>query len=416
MGGMTLELRTARIEDADRLGEEWARAYPGPPGSSGTAASRAASLRADPAAIERVTIAERNGLLVGIVKTIPFTAWIGGVATRVGGMASVAVAPEARHGGVATALVRRHVENLRAVRATWSLLYPFSARFYARHEWAPAARRLRWQVPPIALPLGAERQRVRRVSLDEPADRAAIQAAYEEHCIRTNGSLSRSAAELAALHHGRFAVGVDGAGGRLTGYLFYSIHAPMERPQTLVVVEWLAEDGASERALLGFLSSQRDQIQTVTIDTAEDYPLDAVLDSGVPDVLGRDVPPEHHPLATVYSGMMARIIDLGGALRERGYPGTSRGVVAIAVTRDALCADNVTTLTVTVADGRADVVPGRRDGAPLVTGPIGALSAVLIGGLRLDAAHRFGLVTVDGDLATAASVLGLPPPAPLVSF
>jgi predicted acetyltransferase len=331
-------------------------------------------------------------------------------------MASVAVAPEARHGGVATALVRRHVETLRAARATWSLLYPFSTRFYARHEWAPAARRLRWQVPPTALPLGAERQRVRRVSLEVPADRAAIQAAYEQHCIRTNGSLSRSAEQLAALHRGQFAVAVDGAGGGLAGYLFYSIHAPMERPQTLVVAEWLAEDGASERALLGFLSSQRDQIQIVTIDTAEDYPLDAVLDFGVPDVLGRDVPPEHHPLATVYAGMMARIIDLGGALRERGYPGTSRGAVAIAVTRDALVPDNVATLTVAVADGRGDVAPGRRDGAPLITGPIGALSAVLIGSLQLDAAHRLGLVTVDGDLPAAASVLRLPPPAPLVSF
>jgi hypothetical protein len=114
--------------------------------------------------------------------------------------------------------------------------------------------------------------------------------------------------------------------------------------------------------------------------------------------------------------MMARIIDLAGALRERGYTGSSRGAVAITVTRDALVPDNVTTLTVAVADGRGHVVPGRSDGAPLVTGPIGALSAVIIGGLRLDAAQRLGLVTVDGDVAAAGAVLGLPSPAPLVSF
>jgi predicted acetyltransferase len=209
---------------------------------------------------------------------------------------------------------------------------------------------------------------------------------------------------------------IDGAGDRLTGYLVYSIHAPMERPQSLAVAEWVAEDGASERALFGFLSSQRDQIQSLTIDTPEDYPLDAVLDSGVPDVLGRDVPPEHHPLATVYSGMMARIIDLGGALRERGYPGASRGAVSITITRDALVPENVTTLTVAVAEGRGHVVPGRSDGTPHVTGPIGALSAVIIGGLRLDAAQRLGLVTVEGDVAAAGGLLGLPSPAPLVSF
>jgi predicted acetyltransferase len=410
---MTLSFRRARVEDADRLGEEWARAYPAP---GATAATRAAGYRAPGAAIESVTLAEQHGVLVGIIRTIPFTAWIGGVATQVGGMAGVAVAPEARQTGVAGELVRRHVEDLRGARASWSLLYPFSTRFYARHEWAPAARRLRWQVPPNELPRGADGARVRRVSLEQPADRAAIQAAYEQHCIRTNGSLSRSAAQLASTHQARFAVAVDAAGGRLSGYLFYSLDAPMERPQNLVVAEWIAEDGASERALLGFLSSQRDQIQLVTIDTPEGYPLDALLESGVPAVLGRNVPPEHHPLATVYAGMMARIIDLAGALRERGYPGASRGAVAITVTRDALVPDNVTTLTVAVADGRGRVVPGRSDGAPLVTGPIGALSAVIIGSLRLDAAQRLGLVTVEGDVAAAAQLLGLPPPAPLVSF
>jgi predicted acetyltransferase len=411
---MTISFRTARIDDADQLAEEWVRAYPNP---GVTVATRAASFRAgDAAAIESVTVAERDGVLVGIIRTIPFTAWIGGVATKVGGMASVAVVPEARQTGVAGALVRRHVEELRASRATWSLLYPFSTRFYARHEWAPAARRRRWQVPPAALPRGPERERVRRVSLEQPTDRAAIQAVYEQHCIRTNGSLSRSAAQLAATHQGRFAVAVDGGGGRLSGYLLYSIHAPMERPQNLLVAEWLAEDGADERALLGFLSSQRDQIQLVTIDTPEDYPLDALLDSGVPDVLGRDVPPEHHPLATIYAGMMARIIDLAGALRERGYPGVSRGAVAITVTRDTLVPDNITTLTIVVTDGRGHVVPGRIDGAPLVTGPIGAVSAVVLGSLRLDAAQRLGLVTIDGDVAVASGLLGLPPPAPLVSF
>jgi len=408
-----ITFRAATLADAERLAEQSILAYPS---TGATVARRAERLRAGQVApIETMTIAERDGTLVGAARTIAYRGFIGGVATPIGGLASVAVAPEARRTGVAAALVRRHVADLRAVRTPWSFLYPFAPRFYARHGWAAAARRLRWRVRPGALPLFPDRDRIRRIDLAEAPDRALVQDVYERMAPRTNGSLSRSADQLGWRHEGKHAVGVSAEDG-LSGYLIYGMRAPTPRPQTLVVEEWLAEDGAAERALIGFLAAQRDQVEEVMIDTPEDHPLGAVLENDMPAVEDDGLPEEHHPLATLASGLMARVVDLGGALDQRGYPGVRAGAVAVTVTEDPIVAENVATMTAVVEGGVAHAEPGAAAGAPVVAGPIGPISAILCGALRVGAAARLGLVSVGGDAARAEAILALPPLNPLIAF
>lgn len=408
---MSLVFRAATLDDCDRLGAQSLRAYPYPPSTPAQRAERYRNARISP--IETVTIAERDGLMVGSMRRIPFTGWLGGVAAPVGGLASVAVAPEARQTGVAAALIRRHVEELLERRMPWSFLYPFSPVFYAKHGWAPAARQLRWRLRPQALP--RSRVPVRRVSLDDAADRAAVQACYERHCARTSGSLSRSADQLGWQHEGRFVVGVPAPSG-LAGYLVYDFHSPSPRPQRLVVQEWIADDGAAERALLGFLAAQRDQADELTLDTSPDYPLSSLLENGIPPVENQELPDEHHALAALASGLMARAVDLAGAARGRGYPGVANGIVALRVEHDALVPANVGTVTVVVEGGGVEVAAGHAAGAPLVSGSIAPVSAVLVGALRVEQAARLGLVTVEGDVAAATHVLALPPPVPLITF
>jgi predicted acetyltransferase len=410
---VSLAFRPATLDDCERLGAQSLRAFPYPAATLAQRVDRYRQERISP--IETVTIAERNGAMVGAMRRIPFTGWLGGVAVPVGGLAGVAVAPEARQTGVAAMLIRRHLEELAERRMPWSFLYPFSPKFYAKQGWAPAARQLRWRVRPEALPRARDRVALRRLALDDAADRAAAQACYERHCARTSGSLSRTAEQLGWQHEGRFVVGVPGPQG-LAGYLVYEIRAASARPQLLVVHEWIADDGGAERALLGFLATQRDQADEVTIDTSPDYPLSSLLDNGIPPLESDQLPDEHHALATLASGLMARAVDLAGAARGRGYPGVANGVVALRVEHDGLVAANVGTVTVVVEGGAVDVAAGHAAGAPLVSGPIGPVSAVLVGGLRVEQAARLGLVSVEGDAAAASSVLALPPPAPIITF
>lgn len=407
--------RTATPDDAPRLAANSVFAYPDE--ANGIAARTEAYRSGQLFPLETVTVAERAGEMVGQSRTIPYRGWLGGVETRVGGLAGVAVSPEARRTGVAGGLVRHHVAELRASATPWAMLYPFAPKFYAAFGWAPAARRLRWRLSPHALPLCPERRLVRRLDLGT-SDLGAVQSVYDRHCLRQSGSLSRPARLLqAAWERSRDQRGWIGVRSRdgLSGYLTYALEAPTPRPQTLAVREWVALDTEAERALLGFLAAQADQVDTVTLDTPVDHPLAGLLDGGLPAREDDSMPPEHHPLATLYSGLMARVIDLAGALAGRGYGGRS-GSVAVEITADELVPENRAVFTVTVDNGAPRVQPGRLGGAPIVRGPVGAVSAVLCGGIRLNDALAHRLLEVEGAATPAHDLLALPVPYPLVVF
>jgi len=410
---MPLTCRPAVPADAATLAAQSGRAYWG----RSTLAELEERYRAEvPYPLETMTIFERDGVPVGQARTIPFRGFIGGVECPVGGLASVAVAPEARRTGVATAIVRDHLARLRAAPTPWAMLYGYSHRFYARFGWATVATRIRWRYRPAAFPLFPERNAIVRLSLADDDDLAAVQKVYEEFCVRQNGSIWRSSGHLRQWRSGDrdFIVGVRDGGG-LSGYLCYRYLNPDPRPSLMLVAEWIALDGRAERALLGFVGAQAEQADLVLIDTPADHPLPLWLVSDTPLAENEEMPAEHHPAGTAFLGVMARIVDLGAALLARGYPGVSALRVAFSA-QDPEVPGNEAPQTLVIEDGRAQVVAGRAGGAPLVSGPIGAVTQVLIGAVRLDAAQRLGLVSVAGDATGLDGALALARPYPLVMF
>jgi predicted acetyltransferase len=372
-------------------------------------------------------IAERDGSRVGQFAALPFRFFLGGVAARAVGLASVVVAPEARRTGVARAMVRRHLADLRAQGAAWSVLYPFAARFYARLGWGTIAHRVRWRFAPSELPLFDERVRVERLSLDGAEAREELAACYARHCARTNGSLSRGAEQLEARWRADRALCAavrPPGGGPLEGYLLAQLHAPAPRPQTLVVPELVAESGRAERALYGFLAAQAEQVDAIELDLPPGAPsaaLAALLQRGAPRSEPAEAPEEHQRAGELWTGAMARLVDLSGALAARGWPARTSARVAFAA-HDELVPDLAHPVTLFVEDGAAHVEPGHAPGAPLVRGPVGALSQLLAGAVTLGDAARLGLLTVEADgeraagLAALDSLIALPPPYPLVTF
>jgi predicted acetyltransferase len=406
--------RPAVDADFPRLGQLSLRAYPS--GDNGAAA------RADRYRLlatldgSRAFVVERDGRHVAQYRNLPLTAWVGGFAARAGGLAGVAVAPEARRTGIGRAILAHHLERLDEDGAAWSFLYPFAADFYAQSGWAPAARRVRYRFAPAALPLYDERALVGALALDEPGMLAAVHDAYQRHCASTNGSLSWSRAQLAYhfADEGTFAVGVRDGDGSLSGYLFAAVRAPTNRPETLVVPHLVALDGRAERALLGFLSAQRDQADAVELDAPPGSPLASLLERPRPDREGDEMPEGHHPIATVYAGAMARIVDLSRALASRGYPSSARARFAFAAS-DPARPRNEAPVTLTVEDGRARVEPGAA--APIVRAPIGVLSRVLLGAMRLADAARLTPLSVDEKFVPELdALLHLAPPYPVPAF
>ena len=430
-GDPQLRFRAASADDALAMAELSLRAYPR---NGDSAASRAQaygqSVWFSP---PDYTLALRTGVPghVGQFLTLPFGASFGGVRASAGGLASVATAPEARRTGVASAMVARHLDQLAEHDVAWALLYPYSPRFYATQGWAPMARLLRWHLTPTELPLCPERARVRTLSPSDASDLGRIQRAYERHCGRENGSLSRTPRQLAARLKTSHVVGVQGdhVTDELSGYMIYELRSPTPHPLTMVVHELVAEDAAATRALAGFLAAQDAQVEQLELDLPEHHALPALMNRGLPPLEDPvHMPNEHHLVARLFTGAMVRVVHLARALEGRGYPGLAAltpglpaapasGRISV-VASDALLPHNQQPITLSVDAGSARISPGHSPGVPLLSGPIATLSAVLAGALRLATAVHLGQLTLEAGarLHELDALLALPPPAPLITF
>src|SRR6185295_4980883 len=122
--------------------------------------------------LETCVVAERGGEIVAHAFLFPFEAFFGGRAVKTGGIASVAVAPEARGQGVGAALLGRlhRASDVRGDALT--LLYAFKTGFYARLGYAQGASRKRLEIDPRSIPW----QGTVRAARGE--DRDAIERAY----------------------------------------------------------------------------------------------------------------------------------------------------------------------------------------------------------------------------------------------
>src|SRR5262245_50331513 len=124
-----MRFRKAKEEDLDRLVDIHLAAYPDPR----SVAARQRNFTHNPfGGLEHLIVAEAAGSIVGHAFLFPFRAWFGGRLVKMGGVASVGVAPEARGRGVATALMTQlHVLSDRRGDAL-TMLYAFRHGFYAR--------------------------------------------------------------------------------------------------------------------------------------------------------------------------------------------------------------------------------------------------------------------------------------------
>lgn len=328
-GRPPVRLRRAEEADIPTLARLWSDAFPG----SASAEERERDLTAGDGpwgGLETCRVAEADGELVGALRSYALRMSLWGEELPVQGLAAVAVAPEARRSGVGTVICRMALEEARERGDLLSVLFPFRVGFYARLGYALVGELHRYRFAPEALPLFEERKRVRRLGPEEVWDR--VPRCYDALRKGSNGLIRRSEG-LWTQALGREGVQVHGVeaivgdsdpdAGFLTGYLVGSGRpARKGRGPTFHVRESGALDLGSYRALLGWLSAQRDQWREVVYDALPGEQLHRTLDD--PRLTGggraRGL---WFPSATVLRGPMARIVDREALLDIMGLSGAA---------------------------------------------------------------------------------------------
>ncbi|HEU4408466.1 MAG TPA: GNAT family N-acetyltransferase [Polyangiaceae bacterium] len=258
---------------------------------------------------------------VGLAAGLRLRASLAGEDVPVRGLAAVAVAPERRRAGVATALVRAMLRAGHERGEPLSLLFAYRLPFYRALGYGLVEARDQLRAPPGHLLASPLRANVARFEARKHGK--ALRAIYERARAGTTGQLKRDE------HWWRrrvFARALEGAvylkpgGGEPAGYALYEVDDRAPGGPQCRVLELRAASGEAVRGLLGFFASLGDQYALVSLAVARDEALALVDEHG----LG-DAPPawaQYDPFAVTKAGAMGRVVHLARAFAA--HPGARR--------------------------------------------------------------------------------------------
>lgn len=390
-----MELRTAERADTRPLAELWTHAFPG----RRTVADRVRQLETGIpyGGLESAWVLADGHRIAGAFRVYRMTQYLAGAEFPMMGLAAVAVAPGYRRRGLGKRLVRDALRIARERGDVISVLYPFRPDFYHSLGWGLTGELHRYRFRPESL---ADYDAGPAVHFAERDDRGAIARCYARVARRSNGLIRRDerawAFHLDALGAHAF---VYRDGDDVRGYLLAVYgRAGSRAARTLFVRELVAEDDVAYRALLGWITEQRDQWRLVRYDARPDERFDLRL---------RDPRPPGHgtgrtlwdPTARILRGPMLRILDVERALAARTEWGPEPGfglTLSIQV-EDRELPENRGPWHVTIEEHGARVRAGANGGedARLVTDPA-TFAQIYAGELSPTAAARLGRAEVEG--------------------
>jgi len=213
-----------------------------------------------------VLVAEEAGRLVACVQIFPRQLLVRGRAIPAGGIGTVFTRPEARGGGVSSALLAACVDAMRARGLVLSLLFAERIAFYTRAGWTswPSTRVLIRPAQEGLTPTPAADVVIR--PFDAARDLAAVErlhaARLREGCALRDAAAWAASLRLAGNPHEEFLVARAPAGARRDGAPLVAYLRATRLSGVLLVTEWVRSDAAAgaraAAALVGALLGPRD--------------------------------------------------------------------------------------------------------------------------------------------------------------
>lgn len=338
-----------------------------------------------------------KGRLVAMTRVIPYRQYFGGRPVRMGGLSSVAVAPEARGQGLGVATCQAALGDMRARGEPVSTLFPASTGLYRKVGWELSGAYVLRDIPCTALrqlrvPSG------RRVVRAEPEDWPRIRACYERVAPSINGFLERPESSWYWLEKmsDEFHVylSLDGR-GEVDGYVGYRQLAPGTGSYPIVVRDWVAESRTALAALFWTLGSSSTVAGKVRYASSPEDPLLLLVDDQVERVEA-DV------------RIMTRIVDPAAAVAERGFA-AALDLEATFVLEEQSAAGPASALAanagawrleVSQGEGRLERIGDEADGAPRLG--VGAFASLYTGWAQTALLERTGLLRAGSPAARAA--------------
>ncbi len=385
-----LGVRQAGRRDIRRLAMLWAHAFPG----ERTVEQRVRQLEEGGVfgGIEQAWYLERDGRLAGAFRAYQLTQYLHGTPLSMLGLAAVAVAADARRGGIGVTLCTAAVRVGRERGDLVSALYPFRPSFYERLGWGTVGTLHAHRFAPAALPLRVARPRV-QLAADDLLPH--VFACYEDVARGSHGLIHRTPAIWRHHFAGQRHIFALPDGGNVRGYVSVSYgRAASAGRRVLHVHELIARDPAAYDELLSWVALQRDAWPLVSYDALPEERFDLLLeDPRLPHFRPRRG--LWAPVAAVIRGPMLRVLDVAGALAaRRAWPAVAPLRFTLNV-QDTLLPENQGPWRVDFDGRRALAERGEGEDARLTAEPA-AFAQIYAGELRVSEAVRLGKAQASG--------------------
>lgn len=265
-------------------------------------------------------VAEVDGEIMARAVSHPMGHWFGGRNIPSAGIAGVAVSPEARGRGLGTQLVRRLLDDAIAEGKPISALYPATIPIYRSLGYGDAFHRTTLKAELSSLPRnGGETVSIREM---RAGDLPELMAGFDRFAATTSGLAARSESwwtDRVLTEQTPFRY-LAYEGDQLTGWMLYStVQRKDDWMSDLLArdLTWTTRETA--RALLTVASLHRSTCRELRWNGPLDEPLYSVMHDHAIDI--------SHSFRA-----MLRLLDVPGALTDRGYPRTLDAEVTLAVT------------------------------------------------------------------------------------
>jgi predicted acetyltransferase len=341
----------------------------------------------------RVVREGADGAAVGCLLLIPMGQFFGGRSIPLTGIAAVGVAPEARGRGVASAMMREAVREIRAAGVPLSGLYPATQPLYRRVGYEQAGYRFEYRIPIVRVDAKVKGGDGLLVRAAAAGDLSAIKACY--HCVarETDGHLDRGDYiwnRVQSPRQGPASVFVVEGDGGIEGYVYLRQERGHPNGRHDVhISDWCAATEWAGRRVLALAGEFGSMGEELVCHGGPSIPMLMLL-------------PEQRMSVKLRDYWMIRIVDLPGAVAARGWPVGIRSEAHFELI-DELFDENAGKWVVRVEDGKG--VAERGGGGDLRT-DIGSLASWFTGYSSLATLRRLGrLVGTDAAIARAAGII-----------
>jgi predicted acetyltransferase len=253
---------------------------------------------------ENILCFYQDDQLEALVMVEEHKTYMNGIAMPTAGLSNVSSMPEGRHQGRITQLIVEWLRSFKEKGIYLSMLGPFSYEYYERLGWGQAFERLSCQIP-IEHFSGFKRQGAMKPASAQ--DIPVLDCIYEPMARKYNGCFLRNADIWQQGHFmdrwtgkNRFIYLYCSASGIPEGYISYNI-----KDQQMEVREFCANSLYAMQGIMNFIYAHQAQCSQVLMT----LPPDALLVRLLPN-------PRFE--TRLQAGMMLRIVDVPGAISQRG--------------------------------------------------------------------------------------------------